>query len=124
MESAVGRTGVTATVIGPRASKDYSFLVDTRATYIGLPQSEIDELGLNMVPDGWVEIPTGTGVMRRQTYWSMGQVLGQGFAATVIPASRPLIGYRILVNLRFRMNPVTRQLERVPPDEIHPPLQL
>ena len=102
----MGRTEVTATVTGPKGSKEFRFLVDTGATYLGLPQTEIDALGLAEVPDGWVEVLTGTGAVRRETYWGIGKVLGQGFAATVIPASLPVIGYRILENLRFRVNPV------------------
>ena len=120
----MGKTYVTATVIGPKGSKDYSFLVDTGATYMGLPQSEIEELGLELIPDGWIEILTGTGVVRRETYVAFGNLQGQGFAATVIAAPVPLIGYEILESSRFRVNPVTEELERVPADEPHPPFLL
>ena len=120
----MGKTYVTATLSRSSTSKDFTFLVDTGASYIGLPQGDIDELGLPSVPDGWVEVLTGTGVVRRQTYFATGRVLGQGFGAMVIEAPTPLVGYELLQNLRFRVNPVTEQLERVPADEIHPPFLL
>ena len=63
----VGKTYVTATVNGPKGSKEYSFLVDDGATYMALPQPEIDELGLEAVPNGGIEVLTGTGVVRRET---------------------------------------------------------
>ena len=120
----MGKTYVTASLIGARSRKEFDFLVDTGSTYIGLPQSDIDELGLEAVPDGWVEVLTSVGVVRRPTYLATGRVEGQGFGAMVVEASIPLLGYEILEGLRFRVNPVTEQLERVPPDEIAPPFQL
>ena len=48
----------------------------------------------------------------------------RGFAATVLPSPVPLIGYEILENMRFKVNPVSGVLEDVPLDEPHPPFQL
>lgn len=120
----MGKAYVTGTLIEPRNRKEFEFLVDTCSTYIGLPQSDIEELGLEAAADGWVEVLTSVGVGHRPTYLATGSVEGQGFGAMVIEAPIPLLGYEILEGLRFRVNPVSQQLERVPPGEIAPPFQL
>ena len=50
--------------------------------------------------------------------------MGERFRAILVPASTPLLGYELLQNLRFKVNPVTHEIEKVPDDEIHPPFQL
>jgi predicted aspartyl protease len=120
----MGRTLVTATINGPKATKEYSFLVDTGSSYVGLPMVEIRELGLTSIPNGKMQFVTAAGVVELDTYTALGQIDGQGFSATVIPAPVPLVGYELLENRRFRVNPVTQRIERVPPDEIAPPYLL
>ncbi len=117
----MGRTEVNAVIIGPQAERDFAFLVDTGSTYIGLPADAIEDLGLIRIPGGYMEFNTAAGVIERATYGAFGRVLGRGFNATIIPAPIPLIGYELLENLRFRVNPVTERLEPVGADEIHPP---
>ena len=117
----MGRTEVNAVIVGPQAEREFTFLVDTGATYVGLPTEDIADLGLIRIPGGWMEFNTAAGVVARDTYGAFGRVLGRGFNATIIPTPIPLIGYELLENLRFRVNPVTEQLEPVGPDEIHPP---
>ena len=120
----MGRTIVQAAVIGPKLTKEYAFLVDTGSTLMGLPIEEIHELGLTLIPDGKVEVLTGTGLVEQETYVALGRLEGRGFSATVIPAPIPLIGYEILESMRFRVNPVTQRLERVPLEEPSPPYLL
>jgi len=121
----MGRTLVTATINGPKATKDYSFLVDTGSTLMGLPLEEIQALSLVPIPRGMRRFMTATGVVERETYAALGAVEGRGFNTTVIPAPIPLIGYEFLENLRLRMNPVTQKLEPVPDEvEDHPPYLL
>ena len=120
----MGRTFVDATVIGQRSTKDYRFLVDTGSTYMGLPIEEIEELGLTMIPDGRIQVLTPTGIIEQDSYLTLCKIQGRGFGATVVPSPIPVIGYETLENLRFKVNPVTRQLETVPLDELHPPYQL
>ena len=121
----MGRTIVAATVIGPKMTKEYSFLVDTGSTLMGLPLEEIQALGLVPIPRGTRRFMTATGVVERETYAALGAVEGKGFNTTVIPAPIPLIGYEFLENLRFRVNPVTQKLEPVPDEvEDHPPYLL
>lgn len=121
----MGRTEVTATIIGPSATKEYSFLVDTGSTHVGLPVQEIEELGLRPLRNGVRKFVSATGIVELQTYAAAGEIEGQEFVATVIPSPRPLIGYEVLENLRLRVNPVARKLERVPDEvEDHPPYLL
>ena len=120
----MGRVFATATIFGSDDRRSYEFLVDTGATHVGLPQEEIDELRLVEIPNGAMLLQTANGVVRRKTYWAVGEIEGQGFVATVTPAPIPLVGYEFLENRRFRVNPVMVRLERVPDDEFAPPYQL
>ena len=117
----MGRTEVTATIIGPMAEKEFEFLVDTGSTYVGLPPEDIQELGLIRVPGGRMEFGAPDGIVVRDTYGAFGRFRGRGFNATIIATSIPIIGYELLEHLRFKVNLVTQQLEPVPADEIAPP---
>ena len=117
----MGRTYVTVTINGPNAAKDYSFLVNTGAALVGLPIEEIQELGLHSLRNGAMRCMTANGIVELNTYSAEGQVQGQGFVATVFPAPATLVGYEFLENRRFRVNPLSEQVERVPDDEIAPP---
>ena len=59
----MGRTLVNGTINGARASKEYSFLVDTGAIYIGLTIQEIQALDLTPIPDGKRRFVTATGLV-------------------------------------------------------------
>ena len=119
----MGRTEVQAKVIGERETREYTFLVDTGATYLALPLEEIEALGLRQ-SRGKIKLMSATGVVDVDTYFADGELFGQEFGAILVPASMPLIGYELLENLRYRVNPVTREIEKVPEDEIHPPYLL
>ena len=126
----MGRTFVEAIIFGPSDSRRYSFFVDTGSAKMGLPQEEIDALGLELIPDGQSRFLTAAGVIVLDTYVIRGRVLagrqgGKGFATMVAPAPIPLIGYEMLQSMRMRVNPVSEQLEDVPDDVIdHPPYML
>jgi predicted aspartyl protease len=121
----MGRTLATATVNGPLVSKEYDFLVDTGSTLMGLPLAEIEELGLTPIPNGQRRVITANGVVELDTYIAVGVIQGQGFGAWVMPVPVPIIGYEFLENLRFRVNPVSQRIEKVPDDvEDHPPYLL
>ena len=117
----MGQTEVKAVIIGPHAEREFTFLVDTGAVYVGLPAADIAELGLLPIPDGRRRFVTGNGVVERDTYGAYGRLEEQGFLATVMEAPIPLIGYELLENMRFRVDPVTQSLERVGDDEMGPP---
>lgn len=115
----LGRTEVQAKVIGNNETREYIFLVDTGATYLSLPLEEIEALGLQQTR-GKIRLMSATGIVNVDTYFADGELMGQQFSAILVPASIPLIGYELLENLRFRVNPVMQEIEKVPDDEVHP----
>lgn len=119
----LGRTEIQAKVIGNNETREYIFLVDTGATYLSLPLEEIEALGLQQTR-GKIRLMSATSIVNVDTYFADGELMGQQFSAILVPASIPLIGYELLENLRFRVNPVTQEIEKVPDDEVHPPYLL
>ena len=119
----MGVTQVQARVSGEKETREYTFLVDTGATYMALPMEEIEALGLE--PTGAsLRLMSATGLVELETYFARGELMGSRFAGLAVPASTCLIGYELLENLRFRVNPVGQVIERVPDDEFHPPFLL
>lgn len=116
----MGRTTVTATIIGANEAREYEFLVDTGSTHIGLPQQDIDELDLSPIPNGVLQVLTANGIVERQSYWAIGEIDGRRFGTMITEAPIPLIGYHLLESLRYRVNPVAHTLERIPTDEPSP----
>ncbi len=119
----MGVTQVQARVFGERETREYTFLVDTGSTFLALPQEEIDALGLRR-GRGVFKLMSATGLVDVETYHVDGELMGQDFAAILVPAATPLLGYELLQNMRFKVNPVTQEIEKVPDSEIHPPFQL
>jgi len=119
----VGRTEVQARLIGEKETREYTFLVDTGASYLALPAEEIEALGLQQT-GGRVRLMSATGTFDANTYFAVGELMGEAFGAILVPASIPLIGYELLENLRFRVNPLTQEIEKVPEDEVGPPYLL
>ena len=117
----MGRTEVEAVIIGPQREREFTFTVAPRFFYVGLPAEEIEDLGLVEIPSGAREFRTAAGPVSKNTYGVFGRLQGQGFCATVVTTNIPLIGYSLLENLRFIINPDTRQLEPLGPDELGPP---
>ncbi len=119
----MGVTTVQVRVFGERETREFSFMVDTGSTFLALPQEEIDALGLPRAR-GTVKLVSATGLVDVPTYFVNGELRGQEFGAILVPAATPLLGYELLQNLRFKVNPVTYEIEKVPDDEIHPPFML
>ena len=117
-------TKVNAVIIGPQAEREFTFLVDTGSTFIGLPEEDIESLGLTPIPDGKRRFLTANGRVERDTYSAYGRLEDQGFLATVMVAPIPLIGYELLENMRYRVNPISQSLERVGDEEMGPPYML
>ena len=121
----MGVTQVRATIFGEMAAREYTFMVDTGSTYLALPLEEIEALGLVGGDWGTVKLVSATGLVDVPTYVARGELMGQRFRAIAVPAISPLLGYELLQNLRFKVNPVTHELEKVSDDVInHPPYQL
>ena len=119
----MGVTHVQARVFGELETREYTFMVDTGSTFLALPQKEIDALDLRR-GRGVFRLVSATGPVDVETYHADGELMGQEFAAILVPAATPLMGYELLQNLRFKVNPVTQQIEKVPDNEIHPPYML
>ena len=119
----MGVTQVQAKVFGEHGEREYTFMVDTGSTYLALPPEEIEALGLRPT-GGTVRLMSATGMVYVETYFASGELMGLRFGGVVVPSISPLLGYELLQNLRFRVNPVTHEIEKVPDDEIHPPYLL
>lgn len=117
----MGRTFVEGTIAGPSATKQYNFFVDTGAALMGLPQQEIDALGLQVVANGRRRFITATGVVEMDTYQISGEIRGRGFVTMVAPSPIPLVGYEMLQTMRLKVNPLTEELEDVPDEDMGPP---
>ena len=120
----MGVTEVRATIFGDKETREYMFMVDTGSTYLALPLEEIEALGMEGGEWGTVTLVSATGPVEVDTYFARGELMGQRFRAILVPAPTPLLGYELLQNLRFKVNTVTHQIEKMPDDEIHPPYQL
>ena len=119
----MGVTQVQAKIFGGQEEREYTFLVDTGSTYVALPQEEIDSLGLRP-SGGTVRLMSATGPVDVETYTVIGELRGQKFAGVAVPSATPLLGYELLQNLRYRVNTVTHDIEKVPDDEMYPPYLL
>ena len=115
----MGITEVQANIIGGTETREYTFVVDTGATYLGLPLEETEALGLQP-STGIIQVMTVTGVVQMDSYFATGELRGQRFGAMLIPTAEPLLGYELLQNLRYKMNPVTHEIEKVPDDVRYP----
>ena len=120
----MGVTQVQARVFGEKDAREYTFLVEGRTNFMGLPLEEIRDLCLQpslgqvrfMDPnDSWVEL---------DTYFANAELLGIGISTILVPANHPFIGNGLLENRRFRVNSTNQNVERVPDDEFHPPFLL
>ena len=67
---------------------------------------------------------SATGLVDVEKYHADGELRGQEFGAILVPAATPLLGYGLLQNLRFKVNSVTHEIEKVSDDESHPPYLL
>ena len=47
----MGVTYAKGSITGQSEAREFNFLVDTGATWVGLPQDDIDALGLDTVPN-------------------------------------------------------------------------
>ena len=116
-------------ITGPSATRTYRFTVYQGPALLGLPQPEIDALGLTPIPNGRQRYAAVDGLIERDAYDISGAVLAgrpesKGFAGMVIPSPHPAVGYILLENMRLRVNDARGEMEDVPDDEIHPPYHI
>ena len=90
----MGVTYAKGSVTGRAAVREYDFLVDTGATWVGLPQAGIDALGLDTVPNAGATLLMADGtVSRTPIYIAVGMLEGTGFVNGTVPAAIPRVGY-------------------------------
>lgn len=119
----MGVVRVRGLVFGEKDAREYTFPVEGRTNFMGLPPEEIEGLGLRKTM-GQVRLMTADGVVESDTYFANAKLLAEGFGAILVPTAYPFIGYGLLENRRFRVNPVNQAVERVPDNELHPPFLL
>ncbi len=112
---------VQALAIGENGTRSFTFLVDTGSTYVGLPPDDIEALGLPTIHGGRYKISTDAGIVERETYVASIQLDPDVAPAIVMESPVPTIGWGVLERLRMKVNPITQQLEKAPPDEHMPP---
>ena len=120
----MGGTAIEAQVDGPNGTRRFSFLaglVDAQPNFVGLPLADIEALGLPIIPGGKRRVETGAGVAEKDTYVASVELEGDTAPAMVTESQIPRIGFGVLENLRMKVNPITKELEKAPPDEHMPP---
>ena len=122
---ALGITYARGSITGKSENREYDFLVDTGATWVGIPQADIDALALDTVPNASAALMAADGeVMRTPIYVGIGMLEGMGFVNGVVPAAVPLVGYKLLQDLGFKVDLVNERIEPRPDGEIAPPFLL
>ena len=109
----IGPTYAKGSITGKSGVREYDFLVDNGANWVGLPKADIDTLGLDIVPNANASIYIGVGMLE-----------GAGFVNGVVPATTPMVGSRLLQALGFKVDLVNERIEKRPADEIGPPFLL
>ena len=121
----MGITYASGSITGRAETREYNFLVDTGATWVGIPQADIDALGLDVVPNAGAALMTADGTVRRSPiYIAIGMIEGTGFVNGAVPAAVPLVGYKLLQDLGFKVDLVNERIEKRPDDEVGPPFLL
>ena len=90
--------------------RDFTFLVDTGATWIGLPQIYIDALGLEPIPNAVVPIETGNGIVEKRLYNATGTLEGAEFHDVAVDARQFLVGYVLLQRLESIVDPARERI--------------
>jgi len=121
----VGVTYARGSITGKTETREYDFLVDTGATWVGIPQEDIDSLALDAVPGATAALMTVNGsVVRSPIYVAVGILEGTGFVNGAVPAAIPLVGYKLLQDFGFKVDLVNERIEPRRDDEIGPPFLL
>ena len=118
--SATRLAEVQAKVFGENEAREYRFAVGGCSNFLALPREEINLLGFRGA-GGTVKLMSAKGLVDVETYFANGELMGQKFSGILVPSDAPKLGYHLLQNLRFKVNPATREIEKVPDEEVAPP---
>lgn len=115
----MGETMAKFKVFGSRGSVEIEALVDRGATFTKIPRSHAEEVGIDPKYETEVELADGRLVPRKL---GLGEIQIADVRRPVLVAvgsdgEKPVLGYTTLENLGFKVNPITRQLERARPIE-------
>jgi hypothetical protein len=91
----MGVTYARGSITGKSETREYDFLVDTGATWVGIPPADIDALGLDTVPNASAATMTADGaISHTPIYVGIGMLEGTGFVnGVVLPARLPARNY-------------------------------
>ena len=106
----MGKTYASGRIDGKTFRWDFIFLVDTGSTWIGLPQIYIDALGLEPIPDVVVTIETGNGLVEIRLYNIRGTLEDVAFLDVAVDAPQFLVGYTLLQELGFVVDPARERI--------------
>lgn len=121
----MGVTYAKGSITGQNETREFDFLVDTDATWVGIPQADIAALGLDTVPNASAALMMADGsVSHTPVYIAVGMLAGTGFVNGAVPAAVPLVGYKLLQDLGFKVDLVNERIEQRPEGEIGPPFLL
>ena len=117
----MGKTFARGVINGQSASLEFSFLVDTGATWLTLPPTAIAELELDVIPGQVAVITTPTDILHLPFYHANGTLEGVSFDARLAPAHRPMVGYELLQRLGFVVDLVSERIALRTEWEANPP---
>ena len=120
----MGVTYAKGSITGRNEVREFDFLVDTGATWVGIPQEDIDALGLDTVPNADAALMADGTISRTPIYIAVGMLENTGFVNGAVPAAVPLVGYKLLQDLGFKVDLVNERIEPRPDGEIGPPFLL
>lgn len=115
----MGDTYARLKIHGPKGVREVEALVDTGATYTKIPRELAESVGLSLEYKTEVELADQRLVRRKL---GLAQVEIAGVRRPVLLSvseddEHPLVGYTTLELLEFKVNPLTRSLERARPIE-------
>lgn len=121
----MGITYATGKITGRIETREYKFPVDTGATWVGIPQADINAIGLDVVPNSGAALMTAGGTVRQTPiYIAVGVLEGALFVNGAVPSAVPLVGYKLLQDMGFKVDLVNERIEKRPDDEVGPPFLL
>jgi len=115
----VGETQIQIRVYGADGqAAELEAVVDTGVTFSKIPQSIATKLGLEPKYETDVELSDGSVIRRKLTTVEIEiEEVGRPVLVAIGEEEKPLIGYTTLELLGFKVNPITRRLEKAIPIE-------
>lgn len=112
----MGQTNVLLKIYGSAGSAEVETPVDTGATFTKIPRNIVDEIGLELKYETYVELGNGTTITRQLALADVEveEVRMPVLVAVFDGTETPLLGYTTLEILGFKVNPVTHSLEKTP----------